>query len=912
MLLLSLIGLELFVRKRLSQYNVQYSKKDGLNPFMQRVLTLLITTFFVLLFFACRPVEKQPWTALVPSKSSFLIIPNNGITISNLPETGYASLLEDITPNSIQQISSFDPALLANISLKGLILFPSSATESELIWITESSKSINSWVTDFYQAFAQNYYTLNGNTIHKITTENNSVLYAAQIHEWLIFSTSSIAIEFSLRSYTGSTNSMQLPVGDTPGQLVMNTPELDGWVEQFANVTYRPSIVDAFSGSKPSSLNFTEEGDSTNTTFTLQGKVTLSDTARSVLVDAVSSKNTPIVLDRYISSNAAAFALFRLPPKLTPVTQAGKISKLDSLLLNSDSDYMDIARTLDDELAFEAFPKSGLLSSGEYLFMRKLNNVRGLRNKLNRLASNGFITRTGNSYYASSAVLSNLLGSELSPYTDFYISFSRSVVVISNRKGLSESVEADRARRRVIYYNNDYTDARRDLPDEISGFVWSNSEDFKEFITPFLLPKNSVTSLLNQFDISYITMQRLNQSSIDFTFKTANKEGSTQPYQELWVSPLFNSNLTGTPILGDIVGSSSNEIIYSTTNGDITAVAADGTIVMTASTGGSMPIGSPVLYDWYANNQPVIMIGAGTKIFAWNQNGDLLPQFPIELNQPITAPIVVTDVRRNGIPEIIAATEDRLVHVIDRRGQNVSGWPQTVNAVVTSKPLFAQVDDTWSIWVFSQNILHGWLRSGATRPGYPQFINAGFNGSPLVFKNSIYGAASDGNLYSIGKNPSIIDSLGTFIRMDSVSIKSLYVTNNELLSVDVEERILLKNEEGFFREDLLVTQSRNGSIFGINLRGELRLTENLGQPASTTLHPRFVDIDSDRNQNLIALAEFGRLFSWDVLTGERFYGLPTSGMKYPIITDLDGDGEKELIAQTREGLRCWTILRDEE
>jgi len=32
-------------------------------------------------------------------------------------------------------------------------------------------------------------------------------------------------------------------------------------------------------------------------------------------------------------------------------------------------------------------------------------------------------------------------------------------------------------------------------------------------------------------------------------------------------------------------------------------------------------------------------------------------------------------------------------------------------------------------------------------------------------------------------------------------------------------------------------------------------------------------------------------------------------MKYPIITDLNGDGQKELIAQTREGLRCWTILR---
>ena len=70
-----------------------------------------------------------------------------------------------------------------------------------------------------------------------------------------------------------------------------------------------------------------------------------------------------------------------------------------------------------------------------------------------------------------------------------------------------------------------------------------------------------------------------------------------------------------------------------------------------------------------------------------------------------------------------------------------------------------------------------------------------------------------------------------------------------------------------------------------------------------------IDIDNDKNENMLALAEFGRLFAWDVLTGDRFYDLPTSGMKYPIITDLNGDGQKELIAQTREGLRCWTILK---
>jgi len=876
---------------------------------MQRILPLLITFFFVSLFWSCSSMNEQPWTALVPSQSSFLIIPKKNVNISNLSATKYAAILDDVTANSIQQISGFDEQLLSKISLKGIAIYPSTSTESELLWITSSSTPIEDWVTKFYKSLTQNYYTLNGNTIHKIEMESGITFYAAQIHGWLLFSSSSIAIESSIRSYIGISPSMKIPTDPSPGQLVMNTPQLDSWAEQFSNVTYRPSVVHSFNGTKSASLLFNNQGDSLNSTIELGGKISLSDTSRSVLVEAISSKNATISLDRYIASNAAAFALFRLAPNSTPKKPQGRLTPLDSLLLNSGSIYSEIAASLDASFAFEAFSESGLSSSGEYLFMRKLKSTREFLNKINSLSDEGYISKTGNSYFVSSTVLSQLIGSELSTFRDFYISISRDVAVISNRRGLSESVESDRARRRVMYYNNDYSNIRKDLPIEISGFVWVASSEFQKFIEPFLIPKNSASGLLNQFDIAHITLKRLNQSSIDFSLKTKNKEGSTQPYQELWVTSLSNSDLTGAPILGDIIGSSSKEIIYATEDGSISAVAADGTIVMQASTGGSIPVGSPVLYDWYGNNQPIIMLGAGTKIFAWNQNGTLLPKFPIELNQQITAPIVVTDVRRNGIPEVIAATEDRLLHIIDGRGENVSGWPRNVNTAVTSKPIFAQVDGTWSIWAFSQNILHSWLRNGAIRPGYPQFINAGFNGSPLVYESSVYGAGSDGNFYSIGKNPSFDDSLGTFVRMDSISIKSLYVTNNELLSASEAENVLLKNETEFYREDLLLTQSRNGSIFGFNLLGQLRLTESLGQPSSTTFSPTLNDIDSDKNENLLALAEFGRLFAWNVLTGDRFYDLPTSGMKYPIITDLNGDGQKELIAQTREGLRCWTILK---
>ena len=629
-----------------------------------------------------------------------------------------------------------------------------------------------------------------------------------------------------------------------------------------------------------------------------------------MLVDAISYENRAITLDRHIASNAAAFAILRLPPVSVPVMPENTIStKLDSVLLNDISLYQELASHLDSEFAFEAFPESGLLSTGEYLFLRKLTSRSLLQSKLNELVSNGLINYQDNTYQISSIVMSKLIGSELSPMRDFYLAFSNDVVVIAKRKGLAESVNADRIRRRVIYYDETYSGIRDDLPEEVSGFTWSVSNDFLRFLNPYLKPENSAAGLLSRFDITAMTMTTDNES-VNFTLNTYTKEGSTLPYEELWVMPLSNFELSGKPVLGDLVGSSTDEIIFSTQDGRLFALALDGTIAMQTSTEGLPPVGGPQLYDWYGNGEQIVFLAAGSKIFAWNENGSLLPRFPLEMNEPITAPILVQDVLRNGVPEIVVATEDRKVHILDGRGENVRGWPQNTNTIVQSLPVFAQLDDVWSIWTFSENTLHSWLRNGNARPGYPQFVNARFTNSPVIFENQVLASAADGYLYSIGISPLFNDSLATTISEDSVSVRALYVANSELSSVSYKENVILKDSTGFYRDDLLISQSSNGSLFLYNKEGKLRFTESLGQPSSPTLVPELVDINSDRNLELVALAEFGRLYAWEILTEQRLFSIPTSGMKYPVITDLNGDGQKELIAQTREGLRCWTINRD--
>lgn len=877
---------------------------------MQRIIHLLISLILLNVINACNNVPEKAWYHLIPEKSSMVIIPDQGLNVQDIVTKEYASYLDDLTSSAIQQVAGIGIQVNTELKLNALALYPATSVESNFIWIAESSNvELESWAKNFYQPFTQNNYDFNGFVVHKLFF-NKGEIFAAQVNDYFIFSVSSLLIENALRSYLGMLPSIALDQEPDPSTFILNTSELDTWIEQFSNVNLRPSILNSFDGAKPAFLKFSGDRDSTQS-VNLRGTIPLKDGAHSALVDAFAFKNAPITLDRHIASNAASFAILRLPPVAVPVKPKDQIiTRLDSLFLNDIDRYQSFANLMEDEFAFEAFPESGLLSNGEFLYMRKIADIYALKRRLNDLAREGYIKLIDETYQISSTVMGELVGSEMNTMRDFYLAFSNDVVVIAKRKGLAESVNADRIRRRVIYYDDTYSDIRDELPSSLSGFVWTTSGDFLEFIRPYLKSDNIVGGLLSRFDIITMTMSKKdNENEVDFALKTYSKEGTNLPYEELWVMPLSNFELSGKPILGDILGSSSDEIIFSTTDGRVMALAIDGTLVMQTATQGEAPVGGPQLYDWYGNDEQIIFLAAGSRIYAWNENGDLLPRFPIDMGETITAPILVQDILRNGVPEIVVATEDRKVHVLDGRGENVRGWPQNTNATVQTQPVFAMLDEAWSIWTYSENTLHSWLRNGNSRPGYPQFLNSRFTHSPLVFENQVLGSAGDGYLYSVGTQPFFNDSVATVISNDSISVRALYVSNSELSSISVEENVLLKDSTKFIREDLLATQSTNGSIFFYNKNGKLRFTQSLGQPASGTFSPQLVNINSDLTMDVLALAEFGRLFAWEILTDKRLFGIPTSGMKYPVITDLNNDGLKELIAQTREGLRCWTINR---
>jgi hypothetical protein len=861
-----------------------------------------------LLFASCRPSDPGNWKELIPERAPFLIVMEENSTLNEMLNAPYMPFFEDVSSSAIQLTGELIDDSGVDIPLIAILLYPDTANDWQPVWITESvSGLIGQLISRFQLPFAQNEYHFRGHTIQKLFISER-VFYIIDTGSYTLVSESSFAIEEMLRTYHGELEPMLLtPEQISPGSFVINTPNLERWAEQMAQVTYRPYLLNAFSGSGSLSANLSDNNPTESLIWMLSGEMPVYDNP-SPLIRGISAESRDLQLDRYISTNAAAFSIFQLEPRMIPAEEE-PIGSMDQFLSDHTDQYRNIASALDTETAFVAFSESGFMSSSEFLFLRKLNDPAQFRSALNSFATEDLIQRDDNIYIINSLYLGKLIGSDLSTIRNFYLTVHGNTAAISRSRNLVETIGLDHDRRRVMYYDDHYMQIRESFPANMSSLTYVDTPNFNSYIQPWLYPQNYFGALSSNLEIlTIITGRESSDSPLKVDISSHVRETTEAPYRERWIYP-FASDMTGTPVLANIGGSSRDEIIFTTANGSTYAIATDGTVVMQASTSTDTPIGSPVVYDWYGNNLNVILQAAGNKIYAWNEAGRILPNFPIELNENITTQIQVEDVTRNGVPEIIVTTADRNVHILDSRGDNISGWPQMVNSSIQSKPVISMYDQQRTLFAFSENGLHAWNINGSRISGFPVFIEAQYNGSPVIHNNHIIGAASDGNLYATGTSELFADSLAASTSGDSLITQSLNISNSSLNQTPAVYNEMIRVNDELVREDLILTQSSNGSVMIFNTEGQLRFSQNMGQPASENFAPRIMDINGNNRRDVVSLADYGRLYAWDLISGARIYDLPTSGMRFPLFYDLNRDGNIEIIAQTREGLRTWTVFR---
>ncbi|MDZ7771364.1 MAG: PQQ-binding-like beta-propeller repeat protein [Balneolaceae bacterium] len=858
----------------------------------------------------------REWDQAVPAKTPFVLMPAQDATLQSALEAPYIPFLDDVTGSAINLVGEVARLSGSDPALRAVLLYPGTGNALQPVWVAEAPGGLpDAFREHFYRDFTQNEYTFHGVRIHRLHVSER-VIFAAIHRGSLLLSESSLALENMLRTYRGEQDALDLrALSAPPGSFVLNTPSLGRWAEQVARIMYRPSLLGSFRGSAPMVMRMDTAAAGDNLMLRFSASMDLTGGGgRSELVSALSTENRPLLLDRYISSDAAAFGIFRLEPPSSPPDTLSDPTPLDSALVTDPGLYPLLAQSMSPEFAMVMYAESGYESVGEHLFLRRLANPGQFRQQLQRLRDKGVIELRDGVWLASGRLLSGLIGSGLGSYDEYYLNITGEAAVISKRRGLTEVVASDRDRRRVMYYDANYTSIREGLPDEVSGLVVTGP-DFSSFISSYLAPDTYIDVLTDQFDLLALSARRADDGNkLDLKVETFRTQQRTSPYEENWIKPDIGPDLSGRPVLADLGGSPRSEVIVATRSGSVMALAAsDGTEVLRVNTGSDTPVGAPVVYDWYGTGQNVILLAAGNKIYGWNDTGSPLPQFPMQLDEQVTTPLMVGDVNRDGQPEAIVGTADRRLHALDGRGNNIQGWPVSTNTSMTRTPLVAEIDGEQTVAAFSENTVHAWNADGSPREGYPKFINASLTSSPVLHENHILGGGADGYLYAMGPGPFFQDSLDVYndFGVSGQTPQAVYVSNSSLSGTPAVHTLTVRPnpEEDPVTRPVILTSSSNGSVFLLGLGGELLFTGSMGQPISQDTSPTLADVNGDGRPDIVALANFGRLYAWDTVTGERI-SLPTAGMEFPVLEDLNGDGYVELIARTREGLRCWTLYGD--
>ncbi|MEX1213233.1 MAG: PQQ-binding-like beta-propeller repeat protein [Balneolaceae bacterium] len=867
----------------------------------RQLLSVLVLSLLV----GCSSPSPTDWTHMIPESTTALYLPETGVPFSELLAEPRIAALDPLTPTPFQEVIDTLRSVGFDPNIRAMLMIPDASTDWNPVWVAMAEEGIVQQVHQrFGTPFEQTRYSFHEYTILEIDQHEGS-LYLLPLQGELLISRSSRAIEDMIRTGRGDLSPMAIQFSEASGPWIVNLPHIDEWMERMADILFRPGLEDLFTGTGAIHLKPTD----TPLQWQWSGSAPLSEPL-SPLIKGISAPPAPFELDQYIPSSSAAFSLLRIPSDPSdslPDNQETDGSELDQYLTANPETLNRLSALIEDEIAFVAFSESGFMSSSEFSWIRSIDNAEEWSHLLQTLEDEEFLDRLDlqnrEIYHLNSRILSRLIGSPLSTLQSFYLALYGDVVAISRSSSALTSAVSDYQRRRVIAFDPDFEALLSTTGEPISALTWVHVPPFLTYIQPWLSPQHSLSGLGQAVNLIALTTRR-NGDSLQLTLTHQTREDQRDPYMEQWIWPL-ESPLVGAPVFEDISGSDREEILFATRDGMVYGLSADSSPLFQVSTGNDVPLDSPVVFDWYANNQNVVLQVAGDKIYGWNEVGTPLPNFPMTLDEQISTPLTLADVNGNGMAEMIVATADRQVHILDSRGRELDGWPQSTNSAVRSSLTLAEMDGERSLFAFSENSLHGWQLNGDLRDGFPLFIESPFRGSPLVHGDHLFGAAADGNLYAIGQTRRFTVSSAQSIVDDSLTVQSLDLTNSPLVSTPFLTNEMIRVEGTLVRENLLALLSENGSLQMVNPNGELRFSASMGQPASNGSRPQRIDLR--QRTRMTALSSIGRLYVWDLVQGTPVDNIPTASMQYPRFHDLNRDGQIELIAQTRDGLHVWTL-----
>jgi hypothetical protein len=356
--------------------------------------------------------------------------------------------------------------------------------------------------------------------------------------------------------------------------------------------------------------------------------------------------------------------------------------------------------------------------------------------------------------------------------------------------------------------------------------------------------------------------------------------------------PIYNASQKTSPLAVDLDNDGIEEIIYGDYNGFVHVLNADGTIfgdgtfpfetgnqiwgaAASADLDGdgltdfTIPSKSKHLYIFDKNGLKVdydaekYLLGtpaignidddsdleiifsgysSSNKVFAINPDGSEVAGFPYELGEKVKIGVALADFNGNGKVDIVVGTDSDKIHLIYDDGTEAPGFPVLVGDKVQSAPSILEVD-----------------------------------GSKVIFVG-----CNDDNLYAINSDGSLRFSILT---TDKVFNSPAFIEYNNSIYI-------------FFSDD-------NGMLYAVDTDGNALDGWPIDAGAVISKSVAFSDMNNDGIVEIITVTEMADVLAFN-MDGSPYTDVPMGNeftfTASPLIHDMDGDGDLEILAGSTNSL----------
>ncbi len=821
----------------------------------------------------CDRNPSARWTAAIPASATVVIIPAEHPNLQTLLSRDYVQWLDQLTPARVSDIQAVDFYKMGIKKADAIALIPISATQWAPLWIVSAPVgTLESTGLQFDRKIPSSRYEYLRETIYTYSI-GDVTLHAAQIHQMLIVSVNSTSVEESIRTYKEESISFPIKGTPEPGSILVQTSLLHRLLGLETVVDVHSDLKSVFTGLQPVNLKVVNLDRAS-------GDMTYAPDRLSPLLRNLTSESSISDLDLYVPRDAVVYAQLNGKSTSDP----------------SDELLSSLNRGLSSHFGYIRIPITTNSVGDEGVYVRLLAEAQSVEQTLLELVTRGDLIPERDMYRVKNPDILNLISSDMTNEGTYYLKHLRNAIYLSERHGVISRIVADQARDRVIKTDEAYQSFRSHFPESVTGFVFVRSDGLIRQFGQWLNPTHRVDRYINRFDVFAMSFSASSTNTSTLSFRIFNIEASRKPIVDGWSTNLDGFSISGPAALDDITGDGQADVVVATSGGRLYGFGSDGVELFSTAIGSDGVQGSPIVTDWFRNGEKTILVGAANGVYGWSSNGVALPSFPIELDNWLSAPILVADMQGRGLASFVVSTTDHSIAILDRRGRPESGWPQRMRDISTVRPVYARIWGQRMILTYADDGIYAWTLNGRPVPGFPVKLSSPGTGELLLTNEHVHIGTIDGDIISIGKT-------GYFT----------HVRYHDLTNGFVYQRIATASKS------LRLAGRVGESMVGVGQQGEVRVLDRFGKlvysdemfVTMSPSTPMLLDLNRDGHLDLIAGSSYGRVYAWDIRNRSKLDLLPAYTSYEPAFSTRFGkDNVPYMVSDSPDGIRVWRIQGD--